>query len=374
MATLDEICRNCGNEINAVFGPGGSRQKELIAGDLTFNGCCFVRDEITFINGRLIFVPSDPRNPEETYCQEYVVFCRKLIIVNGGKPPTTNPCGPDNPGSIYQNRNVIIWSDRLKPRPDRPFPNPFTAAGGTSHDRNTWSSNGNPNGNNGAHGGAGNNGGVGLEGIPGMIAPKFTLVALEVEFTGLGSYLSIDFDGQVGGRGQRGQNGGDGGNGMGGRPGESDTSWPGTGCDRSPGSGGNGGNGGDGGMGAKGGHGGNAGEITIISTSSNLATVFAGGDIGYVNSGGNEGEGGLGGFGGKGGLGGNPGMKTIECDPANTVRQRKRGVSAATDRKWLDGESGCSRGQRQFGPSEICRDRPRQLRRPASAGCGCRKM
>ena len=131
-------------------------------------------------------------------------------------------------------------------------------------------------------------------------------------------HLTIDFDGQNGGEGGIGQKGGNGGKGMGGRQGASDTSWPGTGCDRQPGSGGDGGRGGDGGEGGDGGKGGDAGKITIVSTHENITSgAFVSGNISYVNDGGTGGEGGKGGFGGRGGLGGNPGFKTSECDAAS---------------------------------------------------------
>ena len=58
MANIDAICQACDPKVQAVFGPGGTRQSEVIAGDLLVSDQCFVRDEIRFLNnGRLIFVP-----------------------------------------------------------------------------------------------------------------------------------------------------------------------------------------------------------------------------------------------------------------------------------------------------------------------------
>jgi hypothetical protein len=312
---LNDLCENCKEEIETVFA-ADPRPIEIIAGDLYVDTCCFVRDEIRFLNnGRLIFTPSPEM--DQTYCRIYYVVCRKLTVIGGHKPVVLNPCGPEDPGQAYQNNNVITWLDRLKSAQEGPLPNPFAAGDGTSHDRNSWQNQG--QGNNGANGGNGSPGGNGSSGANGRNAPDLVLIALEVEIVGVTSHLTIDFDGQVGGKGGRGQNGGKGGNGMGGRIGDSDTSWPGIGCDRQPGSGGQGGNGGDGGTGGPGGKGGDAGDISIISTLANVTSgPFVMGDISYVNDGGNQGEGGLGGFGGRGGLGGNPGFKTSECDAANS--------------------------------------------------------
>lgn len=318
MATLAEVCENCKNEIKAVFDPNtGSRTSETIAGDLYVSTCCFVRDEIRFLNnGRLIFGPGG-RGDNKEYCREYVVVCRKLVVVGGNKPGSLNPCGPDDPGSSYATNNVITWADRLKAASPGPSINPAKAADGQSFDPNGWQDQG--QGNNGRTGGNGADGQTGNNGGNGRSAPKFTLLALEVEI-GAGDHLTIDFDGQTGGDGGVGQRGGDGGRGMGGRPGESDTSWPGTGCDRQPGSGGGGGRGGNGGVGGTGGRGGDAGSITVLSYLDNISGsgAFVSGKFTYVCDGATGGLGGLGGYGGRGGNGGNPGFKTSECDNANT--------------------------------------------------------
>jgi hypothetical protein len=315
MANISAVCDTCNPEIDAEFNPAsGARTVEVIAGDLFVSDRCFVRDEIRFLNtGRLIFVP---RRKQE-YHDEYFVFCRKLVVVGGHAPGQLFPCGPDTPGTSYQANNVIIWQDRLQAAASGAPPSPSSAADGTSHNRNSWSSSSNPNGNNGAHGGAGADGAKGNQGSTSRNAPNLTLVALEVE-VGVGDHLTIDFDGQVGGDGSSGQNGGDGGHGMGGRIGKSDTTWPGTGCDRQPGHGGNGGNGGAGGEGGDGGDGGNGGDIQIWSTKENITTgAFAGGKITYVNDGGTGGDGGIGGRGGFRGLGGRAGFPTSECNDAS---------------------------------------------------------
>lgn len=317
MANPDQMCDTCREGIEKQFDPDtGTRDVEIIAGDLFVEGCCFVRDEIRFLNnGRLIFVPAmDPEMKEGKYCEEYVVICRKLVVVGGNKPGNFNPCGPDDPGQTYNANNVITWQHRLVSAPAGPNWNPFSAADGASHDKNDWSSN--SNGNNGAHGGDGDPGNPGKDGAQGRDAPSFTLVAAEVEI-GVGDHLTIDFDGQNGGDGGRGQNGGDGGTGMGGRDGKSDTSWPGTGCDRQPGNGGNGGDGGDGGQGGNGGAGGDAGRIVIYGSEHDVtAGAFVSGNISYINDGGSGGGGGLGGIGGRGGQNGTKGFPTSECNKA----------------------------------------------------------
>ena len=229
-------------------------------------------------------------------------------------PAVYNPCGPDDPGSDYNNNNAITWLDRLTAA--GAGSDLLPAANGTSHDKNVWSDvgQGSPHG---ADGGDGTNGAKGNTGSSGKSAPNFALLAVEVEI-GAGDNLTIDFDGQNGGKGGKGQAGGDGGDGMGGRDGSSDTTWPGTGCDRQPGNGGSGGDGGFGGDGGDGGGGGRAGNITIVSTAASIAGsgVFLGGKIHYVNDGGDGGEGGKGGRGGKKGTGGKKGKKTSECDEA----------------------------------------------------------
>lgn len=309
MADLNLVCEHCRSAIDALIA-ADPRPSVTISGDLAWGECCFVRDEIRFLNnGRLIF---EPRRNEE-YCREYFVVCRKLVIVGGGPPITLNPCGPEDPGNIYKNKNAITWRHRLEVEPTA-VPNPFTAADGQSFAQ--WQDQG--QGNSGRTGGAGADGNPGSAGRAGRDAPDFTLIALEVEFLNLDAHLIIDFDGQVGGTGGRGQNGGKGGKGMNGREGSSDTSWPGTGCDRQPGHGGDGGVGGDGGPGGRGGDGGDAGDITVITSRDNIsAGIFVGGKFTFVNDGGNEGAGGLGGFGGAGGGGGSAGFKSSECDAAD---------------------------------------------------------
>ena len=273
MANIDAICLACDPKVRDVFLPGGTRQSEVIAGDLFVSDQCFVRDEIRFLNnGRLIFVPRERDGHELPYFKEYFVICRKLTIIGGSDPIILNPCGPDDPGHLYQGNDVITWRDRLVSAASGPGPNPFHAADGASHDPNNWSDVG--QGNSGAAGGNGANGGGGSNGANGRhaldVQPReaggFSLVVLEVEAP-IGSHLTIDFDGQNGGKGGRGQNGGAGGNGMGGRDGETDPDWPSADdCERQPGSGGSSGSGGDGGRGVKGGDGGHAVEITILST------------------------------------------------------------------------------------------------------------
>jgi len=309
MPELDQVCENCRPEIDSVFG-ATPRPSEIISGDFPYTGCCFVRDEIRFLNnGRLIFQPDMEK---KEYCRHYYVICRRLVIVGGGEPGTFNPCGPEDPGNVYKNRNVITWRHRLEVQPSQ-IPSPIKAADGQSF--GNWSSN--SAGNNGAKGGTGSPGNPGGPGAPGRDAPDFTLLALEVEFLNIDAHLVVDFDGQVGGTGGRGQNGGNGGKGMNGRIGQSDTTWPGTGCDRQPGHGGDGGDGGDGGPGGQGGPGGDAGKITVISTSENISGgVFVSGKFSFVCDGGNEGSGGLGGFGGHGGGPGSAGFQTSECDAA----------------------------------------------------------
>ena len=58
MADPSEVCEFCQPGVKDVFDPDtGTRQGEVIAGDLLVSDQCFVRDEIRFINnGRLIFI------------------------------------------------------------------------------------------------------------------------------------------------------------------------------------------------------------------------------------------------------------------------------------------------------------------------------
>jgi IPT/TIG domain len=332
MTKTDVICDSCNANIDAIFNPGtGTRTLELIAGQRLVTDCCFVADEIHFTgNGQLVFGPrGEPR--KEPYCQEYFVVCRKLVVKGGSKPGGFNPCGPDNPGSDYNNNNAITWLDRLTAaNAGSDFGSP--AAAGASHDKNVWSDvgQGSPHG---ADGGDGANGAKGHTGSGGKNAPNFTILALEVDI-GVGDNLTIDFDGQNGGKGGKGQTGGDGGDGMGGRDGVSDTTWPGTGCDRQPGNGGNGGDGGFGGDGGDGGAGGRAGSITVVSTAPNISGsgVFLGGKIYYVNDGGDGGEGGKGSRGGKKGSWGKKGKKTSECDEAENGTEGEGFLSVEADK------------------------------------------
>lgn len=321
MPVLDRVCESCREDIVNMIN-AQPRPSEIITGDFPVQECCFIRDEIRFLNnGRLIFEPNNRGRNEEEYCREYFVVCRKLVVVGGGAPLVLNPCGPEDPGNQYTNKNVITWRHRLI-ADDRPQPNPLKA--GDGQDFGNWQDQN--QGNNGVNGGPGGNGNAGIKGINGRNAPDFVLVALEVEFEGLDGHLIIDFDGQVGGKGQRGQNGGSGGKGMRGRQGESDNSWPGKGCDRQPGQGGDGGDGGNGGQGGEGGDGGDAGEIQIASSPDVISSgLFVGGKFTYVNDGGNQGTGGLGGFGGLPGSGGQAGFQTNQCDAANDGEQGNPG-------------------------------------------------
>lgn len=319
---LESICADqaCRDKIMQVFTAVPRPGPEIIVGELHTTECCFVRDEIHFLNGgRLIFDP-DPKNERNRerggYCRSYSVVCRRIRVVGGGKPLDLTPCSAEDPGKTYAGKNVITWLHRLTPRPPASDPNPGSAPNAQNFSFHaTWSPN-KGDGDNGKSGDKGPDGAAGGTGADGMAAPDFALVCLEVEMVGLGAHLILDWDGQVGGKGGRGQHGGDGGHGVNGRIGDSDTSWPGTGCDRQPGNGGKGGDGGNGGTGGTGGRGGDAGDIVVISTTPNVAGVFISGDVTYVNDGGNAGEGGLGGIGGKGGKGGKAGIPTSECGEA----------------------------------------------------------
>lgn len=315
---LDDVCELCREKILGVF-DSDPRPTEVIAGDRMVSECCFVADEIRFLEGRLIFTPEGPEG-ESQYCRRYYVVCRRLVIVEGGKPLEFDICGTDSPDNAYEGRNVITWQHRLLQAAPGSPPAPFKAAAGTpTWDRTAWQNEG--QGNNGLDGGPGENGVSGSKGAAGLDAPDFTLIALEVETVGVTAHLRIDFDGQVGGEGGRGQDGGDGGEGMGGRKGESDNTWPGEGCDREPGHGGDAGDGGDGGKGGEGGDGGNGGDIAIVSAAPFVTSgSFVNGDVSYMNDGGNEGPGGMGGFGGSGGSlpprWGKAGFATNQCDNA----------------------------------------------------------
>jgi hypothetical protein len=299
----------------------------VIAGDLFVTDRCFVRDEIRFVNtGRLIFAPRPSRDapPEDrdklVYFDSYYVICRKLTVIGGF------PTG-DNPETLLRT-NMITWKDRLQPAKDgqnHPGPAPDGPSFGGG-----WQNLG--QGNDGMSGGNGTNGNPGNFGAHGNNAPKqVVVVALETEFKASGlvsGHLTIDWDGQDAGNGGRGQTGGKGGAGMNGRIGESDTTWPGTGCDRPPGNGGNGGNGGDGGRGGDGGNGGRAGDIVVISTKDSITTgAFVNGSVTYVQDGGKGGLPGGTGLGGPGSLiGGIGGFPTSECDNAANGQPGQHGV------------------------------------------------
>lgn len=314
MSKTDLICDDCRTKVEAVFDPAtGTRALKLISGQVNVEDCCYVVDEIHFTgNSQLVFGPTNPEKGRE-YCREYFLVCRKLVVTGGHKPGSFDPCGPDDPGRTYNNNNVITWKDRLVPGQEG-APPPPAAVNPQSFDRNVHSG---PS-DKGRDGGDGPDGAKGRDGKPGADAPNFTILALEVEI-GPGDFLNIDFDGQNGGKGGKGQNGSDGGDGEKGRGGKSDTTWPGTGCDRQPGDGGDGGDGGNGGTGGDGGAGGRAGTITVVSTAPNISGsgAFLAGRIIYVNDGGDGGEGGKGGIGGKKGRGGKRGTPTTsECENA----------------------------------------------------------
>ena len=310
---LSQICEKCRPLYSAFNDP---RTSEVIAGDLFVDTCCFVRDEIHFLNnGRLIFTPDKAR--EGRYCSSYAVVCRKLIVTGGHKPGSLNPCGPDDPGQEYAGNNVITWKGRLQSAGSGL--GKAKAADGDSFDRNDWSGADNPSDRHGLPGGTGHAGEKGNVGKDGDLAPgSLTVVALEVVLDGAG-HLSLDWDGQTGGRGGDGQPGGDGGNGMGGRDGKTESSWGSESCARATGNGGRGGDGGSGGEGGNGGVGGKAGDVFVISTHGNISGTggFVSGNITYVLDGGTGGAGGKGGRGGSPGLGGRAGAKGSACDAAD---------------------------------------------------------
>jgi hypothetical protein len=322
LSKTDEICKNsCAKNstgsptINSEFNTAtGARSLFLVSGLTPWNDCCLVADVVKFTgDSQLVFGPSQKGDLKQ-YCPEYFVVCRKLVIEGGHEVKDPTPCNADDPGHMYSGNNVITWADRL-----------VQAKSGIDK---AQAGDGNPNfqpddyqdqgqGDDGKDGGAGHDGEKGNDGTAGMAAPSFTILAVEVE-AGVSDHLTIDFDGQNGGDGGKGQKGGNGGHAMRGKEGASDTSWPGEGCDRSPGDGGNGGDGGDGGKGGQGGRGGNAGKIVVVSTPTNIAAsgVFTGTKLTYVNDGGDGGKGGKGGMGGKKGQGAKAGKPTQECNPS----------------------------------------------------------
>lgn len=330
MSDLTQACTACRSGVEAVFGPGGTRAAVTINGPVFVVDQCFVADVITFDTGQLIFSP-DPKTKEGQrggYQTAYYVICRKLIVVGGTKPGSLNPCGPDDPGKTYDGNNVITWLGRLTTGKDGP--SFVTAADDGESFTGSWQDLG--QGDDGKDGGNGANGATGNQGEdesnrttkfspldPPFNAPAtITLIALEVEI-GVGDHLTIDANGRDGGKGGRGQRGGTGGHGMRGRTGQSDTSWPGTGCDREPGNGGDGGDGGTGGPGGDGGRGGDAKDIIIISTHDNVQPggTFHSGHFSYINDGGQGGVGGLTGLGGLPGAAGKAGIPTSECSSAS---------------------------------------------------------
>lgn len=330
---LNELCESCRPEFDAQFGVDPRPPEEVIAGDRYVTGCCFVRDSIRFLNGgRLIFTPGEARDDKGEYCRTYHVVCRKLTIVGGSDPGNFNPCGPDDPGSDYKSNNVITWLGRLQSAANGPG-HAGAAGTGASFDINDWSSS-SSNGNNGSDGGTGITGARGNAGGPGRDAPgSITVVALEVEVVGLGSHLTIDWDGQAGGKGGKGQQGGQGGNGMAGREGGTESSWGSESCTRSAGDGGRGGDGGAGGPGGHGGRGGNAGPIYIVSLPALIGGggALVGGSISYVNDGGSGGAPGKGGPGGPRGTPGKKGPKNSPCDAGDAGEQGSPGADSVVE-------------------------------------------
>ena len=303
MSDLTNVCTLCKAGITAAFTPPPRQPPVVISSDVHVPGPCFVADQIEFLDtGKLIF--DIPLGQPQL---EYAVICRKLVVNGGGTPPKGDPCNPGDPGTRYNNTNVITWSGRLTSAArGGPF-NPPSASSSTAED-------GSP-GNPGATGNAGSPG-AGLTGAGDKRTPvKLVVLALEVEILN-GGNLAIDWAGQDGGDGGKGQNGGKGDKGTKGPDGK-EGGWPGYGCDSQPGDGGKGGDGGAGGMGGPGGPGGAGGQIVIISTPANLADPFNNpSKILFVTQS-SGGKGGLGGTGGGGGLGGNPGkLGSGDCTPA----------------------------------------------------------
>jgi hypothetical protein len=296
MSDLSTVCTDCSTDINTVF-VTGPRTTVTISGKQIVTDPCFVADEIIFTGqGQLIFqiARTIVKQGARLDC---AVICRKLTVQGGGQPINLDPCNPGDPGTRYNNTNLITYFERLSPVPPAGPISPPNAAPGA-----TPGSSGNP----GVQGNPGTDGGHGSAG-------KLTVVALEVDVAA-GGNLVIDWAGEDGGDGGPGQNGGNGAKGATGSNG-SDASWPSSGCDTATGNGGPGGDGGPGGPGGTGGRGGNANPIIVISTSANLAGVFsASSKITFVTQsvGGN---GGKGGHGGGAGAGGNPGNPSSSCAP-----------------------------------------------------------
>lgn len=296
MSDLSAVCALCAADITAVF-TAPPRPTQTISGDVFVAGSCFVADEITFMGmGKLIFSPDVDR-------PNCAVVCRKLIVNGGSEPINLTPCSSGDPGTRYNNTNVITWRGRLT-----------SAAAGSALPAAAAGAAPGATGSNGVQGNIGN-AGASLPMLRQGAPATLTIIALEVDISA-GNNIVIDWAGQDGGNGGPGQNGGDGAKGTTGGNGH-DASWPSSGCSTATGNGGTGGDGGQGGQGGNGGPGGNSGQIIIISTSQNLTGVFT--DTGRVtfvtqSSGGN---GGPGGHGGGAGAGGNPGIPSSSCGAAS---------------------------------------------------------
>ena len=299
MSDLSDVCTLCKADISAVFTAPPRQPPVVISSDVHTSKPCFVADEIEFLDqGKLIFDVS-PNN------REYAVICRKLTVNGGGTPIKGNPCNSGDPGTRYNNTNVITWNGRLKAANAGGPVSPPTAPASSAHDGNA--------GQGGATGNAGSDG-ASLGGGRETSAVKLVVLALDVEFKN-GGNLVIDWAGQDGGDGGKGQNGGKGDKGTKGNDGQ-DKGWPSSGCDTATGDGGKGGDGGPGGKGGNGGKGGDGGQIIIISTPAALSGPFNNpSQISLVTQS-SGGKGGPGGFGGTGGGGGNPGQPSSDCGSA----------------------------------------------------------
>lgn len=345
MAQMPVVCTTCRDPVNDQFDPvSGARDTLTLNSHVEFEEQCVVFDTIVFYDGGgIIFAPRIVDREREVYFDNYNVVCRKLVVI-GGKEPPSNPCRPGDPGDVYRDANLITWKGRLKPAADGvPFatgaPDGGFAPGESPFDTDVWIDQG--QGNQGQKGQRGHDGLPGPNGAAGRHIlgfsegqvkerpPTLSIVALEVEFDGVGSKLVVDWDGQAGGNGARGQNGGNGGSGMGGRDGSTDESVWGDSCERPPGNGGDAGDGGHGGKGGDGGQGGWGGRIVVISRPAHVApggALFSS-QVSYVNGGAIGGNPGDGGRGGKASLKvGRPGKKTSECEAAHDGQPGQDGV------------------------------------------------
>jgi hypothetical protein len=345
MSQMTEVCKTCEVPVNDEFRAGtGLRQTLELNSQQFFEERCLVRDTIVFKDGGgIVFKPRMRDEGRFEYHDDYNVICRRLVVMGGKSNPEGNPCRPDDPGNSYLGVNVITWEGRLRAAADgaphaNNAPDGGRGMGETPFDPNVWQSG--PHGDNGAKGHRGHNGAPGNPGRSGMNAldkgkeqfgkklPTLNIVALEVEFIGIGSKLVVDWDGQTGGDGGRGQNAGRGGPGMGGRDGSTAESVWGDECERAPGNGGDAGDGGDGGPGGNGGDGGWAGQIWVISTAANLTIGqgLNGPDVKYVYGGASGGDGAAGGRGGQPSpLAGRKGKKTSECEDAQNGQAGQAG-------------------------------------------------